>query len=50
MQAVAGQLTDAEMIDVAAFVGSRRSWTRAEMERAMNSEQAAAQSTKSTKR
>ncbi len=40
MQAVAGQLTDAQIIDAAAFVGSRRPWTRAEMEEAMNAESA----------
>ena len=38
MQAVAGQLTDAQIIDAAAYVGSRRPWTRAEMEQAMNAE------------
>jgi cytochrome c553 len=36
MQAVAGQLTDAQIIDGAAYVGSRSPWTRAEMEEAMN--------------
>jgi cytochrome c553 len=38
MQAVAGPLTDAQIIDAAAYVGSRRSWTRAEMDAAMNAE------------
>jgi cytochrome c553 len=38
MQAVAGQLTDAQIIDAAAYVGSRSPWTRAEMEEAMNAE------------
>jgi cytochrome c553 len=38
MQEVAGPLTDAQIIDLAAFVGSRRPWTRAEMEKAMNGE------------
>jgi cytochrome c553 len=33
MQAVAANLTDAQIIDVAAFVGSHRSWTRAEAPR-----------------
>lgn len=36
MQAVAGSLSDTQIIDVAAFVGSRPSWTRAEMEKNMN--------------
>jgi cytochrome c553 len=40
MQAVARQLTDAQIIDAAAFVGSRSPWTRAEMEEAMNAETA----------
>jgi len=40
MQAVAGPLTDAQIIDAAAFVGSRRPWTRAEMEEAMTAENA----------
>ncbi len=43
MQDVAGRLTDAQIIDVAAFVASRRPWTRAEMEKAMNGERAAPQ-------
>jgi len=43
MQEVAGHLTDAQMIDVSAFVGSSPSWTRAEMERAMKGEGAAIQ-------
>jgi hypothetical protein len=38
MQAVAGQLTDAQIIDAAAYVGSRSPWTRAEMDEAMNAE------------
>ncbi len=38
MQAVAGQLTDAQIIDAAAYVGSRNPWTRAEMDEAMNAE------------
>jgi cytochrome c553 len=38
MQAVAGQLTDAQIIDAAAYVGSRTPWTRAEMDQAMNAE------------
>jgi cytochrome c553 len=38
MQAVAGQLTDAQIIDAAAYVGSRGPWTRAEMDEAMNAE------------
>jgi cytochrome c553 len=33
MQAVAGRLSDAQIIDAAAFVGSRGPATRAEMER-----------------
>jgi cytochrome c553 len=33
MQAVAARLTDAQIIDAAAFVGSRAPWRRAEMER-----------------
>ncbi len=37
MQAVAGPLTDAQIIDAAAYVGSRPPWTRAEM-RAMTGE------------
>jgi cytochrome c553 len=41
MQAVAGTLTDAQIIDAAAFVGSRGPATRAEMERAMGAENAA---------
>ncbi len=40
MQEVARQLTDAQMIDVAAFVGSSPAWTRAEMQRAMEGERA----------
>jgi cytochrome c553 len=40
MQAVAGPLTDAQIIDAAAFVASRSPWTRAEMEQAMNAESA----------
>ena len=35
MQAVAAPLTDTQIIDVAAFVASRRPWTRAEMEKSM---------------
>jgi cytochrome c553 len=35
MQAVAARLTDAQIIDVAAFVGSRRPWTRAELKTSM---------------
>jgi cytochrome c553 len=31
MQAVAAQLTDAQIIDAAAYVGSRSAWTRGEM-------------------
>lgn len=42
MQEVAGPLTDAQIIDVAAFVGSSRSWTRADMDKAMNDARAAA--------
>jgi cytochrome c553 len=38
MQAVAGQLTDAQIIDASAYVGSRGPWTRAEMGEAMNAE------------
>jgi cytochrome c553 len=44
MQAVAGPLTDAQIIDAAAYVGSRNPWTRAEMEKAMNGESAESQS------
>jgi cytochrome c553 len=40
MQAVAGPLTDAQIIDASAYIGSRSPWTRAEMERAMNAESA----------
>jgi cytochrome c553 len=40
MQAVAGQLTDAQIIDAAAFVGSRDPWTRAEMRTMMRDENA----------
>jgi cytochrome c553 len=40
MQAVAALLTDAQIIDAAAFVGSRRPWTRAEMRKMMNKESA----------
>lgn len=40
MQAVAGQLTDAQIIDASAYVGSHSPWTRAEMEKAMNAESA----------
>jgi cytochrome c553 len=40
MQAVAGQLTDSQIIDAAAYVGSRNPWTRAEMEKAMKEESA----------
>jgi cytochrome c553 len=35
MQAVAGKLTDAQIIDAAAFVGSRPPWTRAEVDQGM---------------
>ncbi len=35
MQAVAGQLSDAQIIDAAAFVGSRGPWTRAEVQKMM---------------
>jgi cytochrome c553 len=38
MQAVAGPLTDAQIIDAAAFVGSRDPWTRAAMRKMMNEE------------
>ena len=38
MQAVAGHLTDTQIIDVSAYVGSRGPWTRAEMGEAMNAE------------
>lgn len=31
MQAVAAKLTDAQIVDVAAYVGAHRSWTRAQM-------------------
>ena len=40
MQAVAGRLTDAQIIDAAAYVGSRGPWTRAEMHEAMSAETA----------
>jgi cytochrome c553 len=40
MQAVAAQLTDAQMIDAAAFVGSRNPWTRTEMLKMMNEQSA----------
>jgi hypothetical protein len=40
MQAVAGQLTDAQIIDAAAFVGSRDPWTRAEMRKMMSDDNA----------
>ena len=40
MQAVSGQLADAQIIDAAAYVGSCSPWTRAEMEKAMNAESA----------
>jgi cytochrome c553 len=43
MQEVAGKLSDAQIVDVAAFVGSSPSWTRAEMERAMKGESASTQ-------
>lgn len=35
MQAVAARLTDAEIVDLAAYIGSRAPWTRAQMEVAM---------------
>ncbi len=35
MQAVAAQLSDAQIIDAAAYVASRRPWTRAEMQKLM---------------
>jgi cytochrome c553 len=38
MQGVAGRLTDAQIIDAAAYVGSRRPWTRDEMAEAMKAE------------
>ncbi len=38
MQAVAARLTDAQIIDAAAFVGSRAPWRRAEMAKAMGDE------------
>ncbi len=40
MQAVAARLTDAQIIDAAAFVGSRAPWKRAEMAKAMGEESA----------
>jgi cytochrome c553 len=43
MQAVAGPLTDAQIIDAAAYVSSRNPWTRAEMEAAMSTESATPQ-------
>ncbi len=43
MQAVAARLTDAQIIDVAAFVGSRAPWKRAEMAKAMGDESASPQ-------
>jgi cytochrome c553 len=44
MQAVAAQLTDTQIIDAAAYVGSHKPWTRAEMAGMMNSENAGPQS------
>ena len=38
MQAVAAKLSDSQMIDLAAYVGSRAAWTRAEMAAAMAKE------------
>ncbi len=38
MQEVAGRLTDAQIIDAAAYVGSRRPWTRDEMAEAMKAD------------
>jgi cytochrome c553 len=43
MQEVAGQLTDAQIIDVAAFVASSRSWTRADLDKAIKDASAATQ-------
>jgi len=44
MQEVAGPLSDTQIIDVAAFLGSRRPWTRAEMAKVMTGESAAFES------
>jgi len=41
MQAVAGQLTDAQIIDAAAYVAGRSPWTRAELGKAMSAQSAA---------
>ncbi len=43
MQAVAAHLTDAQIIDAAAFAGSRRPWTRAETQGAMDADNAGPQ-------
>jgi len=40
MQAVAAGLTDAQIIDAAAYVGSHKPWTRAELEKFMPAQNA----------